>query len=57
MCILNSFITGAQKQQIDYIFEKNYISTVIYHSLKSYTSFERTYNKLSKKYILLSESP
>ena len=57
ICILNSFITAAQKQQIDYTFLKNYISTVIYHSLKSSTSFERTYSKLSKKNILLSENP
>ena len=48
MCILNSFITGAQTAIWLHIL-KNYISKVIYHSLKSYTSFERTYNKLSKK--------
>ena len=55
MCILNSFITGAQTAIWLHIL-KNYISKVIYHSLKSYTSFERTYNKLSKKNILLSDT-
>ena len=48
-CVYLTHFLRARKQQFDYTFQKNYISTVIYHSLKSYTSFERTYNKLSKK--------
>ena len=44
-CTFNSFMTGAQK---------NYNYTVIYPNLKSYTAFEREYNKLSKtKYFTL----
>ena len=33
----------------DYTLKKKKISTVIYPSLKSYTSFERAYNNLSRK--------
>ena len=43
----------------DYTLKKKKISTVIYSSLKSYTSFGRAYNNLSRKknYILPSGSP
>ena len=49
---------SARKQQIWLHIKKKKISTVIYPSLKSYTSFERAYNNLSRKnYILPSWSP
>ena len=45
-------MTGAQTANLT----KKYIPTVTYPNLKSYTSFEREYNKLSQKNSLPSGS-
>ena len=48
----------ANSKLVDHKFKKNYISTVIYPSLKRYTLFERAYNNLSRKECILpSGSP